>query len=129
MRDVTCTVRSEEPDIVFPVDESNNSQDGSEQDLSTCNLNIYHQLYHCEIYSWLAMGAVKVNQKLTETQYFLYCEYRDRCSASQYVVYSFTSLDDALSFQKNNVSRQVLPDICPEQTVRRPICPDSSGSS
>ena len=125
MRDVTCSVRSQESGIVLPVEERNNEAVGW-QDLSAYNLSVYHQLYECDIYSWLAVGAVKVNQRHTEVQYFLYCEYRDRRSASQYVVYSFTSLDKALCFQRDNVIRQVLPDICPEQTARYPVNPGCS---
>ena len=93
------------------------------RELSCYNSVVTHHIYNCPIYCWLAAGPVKVSKARdqVETKHFLYCEYRDKCAASQYVVYTFSSLDEALVFQKQAVVRQVLPDISPEQTRKHPV--------
>ncbi len=96
---------------------------GDWQRLSEFNESIWHPLYECEIYCWLAIGAVILDRCRREEQYFLYCEYREQSGVSQYVVYSFSSLSEARDFQQRFVCKQVFPCISPEQTRRRPVPP------
>ena len=91
------------------------------RDLSALSQNIWHPVYKCDIYCWLAMGSVIFERCRTEVQYFLYCEYRDPVAASQYVVYSFFSLSEALHFQQQSVAQQILPGIGSDQTRKRPV--------
>ena len=125
MNDVSCPVPYSDSLAHSQVVEESAESALSLRELSAYNHVVIHQIYDCPVYCWLAAGPVKVSKvrDQVEIKYFLYCEYRDRYSACQYVVYTFSSLDEALIFQKQTVSRQVLPDISPEQTRLCPVQP------
>ena len=123
MNDVSCPV-SHKDSLILPSGLDESVESGLRwQDLSAYSRVVTHQIYDCPVYCWLAAGPVKVSKikNQVELKFFLYCEYRDRYSACQYVVYTFSSLDETLVFQEQAVVKQVLPDICPEQTRKRPV--------
>lgn len=121
MKEVACTVPSSGNADRDPCWQMSLSESSDWRNLSALNQSIWHPVYQCEIYCWLATGSIILDRSCIKKQYFLYCEYRDRTAASQYVVYSFSSLSEALTFQQTFVAQQVLPDISPDQTHKRPI--------
>ena len=85
--------------------------------------SIYHQIYRCHVYTWLAMGWSKNKQKQRTRQYHLYVEFRAVCGSSQYQTLVFRELEKALAFQQKKVAVMPLSGISPKQTAKRPIKP------
>ncbi|WP_263078905.1 hypothetical protein [Endozoicomonas sp. Mp262] len=89
--------------------------------LDIYNKSIFHQTYHCPIYSWLAEGWIKNRKKPARKRYFLYVEYRSPCRSSQSIALSFATLEQACQYQNTELPYQLLPGISPETTRRFPI--------
>lgn len=83
--------------------------------------HIYHQLHHCLVYSWLAEGHIKLHRHIVQEQFFLYTEYRDKVHASQYTMFSFSTLQEALTFQTEQLAYTKLSHIDPDMTQQYPI--------
>ncbi|OQX36841.1 MAG: hypothetical protein B0D91_08190 [Oceanospirillales bacterium LUC14_002_19_P2] len=95
--------------------------------LDAFSRHTHHTRYHCPIYCWLAAGKVKFHKVFIESRVFLYMEYRDRRGASCYRQRQFKHLEDALLFLEQEAAHIELPDICGEETAKRPIkLPDQS---
>ncbi|WP_153301879.1 hypothetical protein [Endozoicomonas arenosclerae] len=80
-----------------------------------------HHIYQCPIYIWPAKGKVRFNKHVTQEQWFVYIEYKDRFCASQFHVYEFKSLANAVHFMESECVKVELSDICPEKTRQHPI--------
>ncbi|KEQ12151.1 hypothetical protein [Endozoicomonas numazuensis] len=82
---------------------------------------VQHRLYSCPIHVWYASGWVRYKKQPPQMKWFVYVEYRDQFSASQYHVSEFDTLTSALNFIKNEAMEHELSGICPEQTRKHPI--------
>jgi hypothetical protein len=89
--------------------------------LDTYNLVINHQLYHCLIYTWLALGWSKAKGQRKTQKYYLYIEFRDINGSSQYHTRTFRTLAEAITFQQQDACLLPLPFISPKQTALSPI--------
>lgn len=114
-------------DSSSPVEDFSEAQGSSpgipeDQNWSDYDCHVRHQLYQCDIYCWLALGAVKPSRKQAGVpRYFLYSEYRDGSGASRYVSDTFETREEARLFQREGVCRRILPDISPHRTMAKRI--------
>ncbi|MDB2384307.1 hypothetical protein N9V90_00460 [Endozoicomonas sp.] len=91
------------------------------QALDEYNRVIDHQIYHCPLYTWLAMGWRKNKDKNKTQEYHLYIEFRDASGSSRYQTRTFHSLKQALHFQRKKAQLMTLSTISTKHTTLRPI--------